>query len=65
MGAQEGQLPEFLAMINVKRYTPLPALIFTVSFTFTFICASVIMPHAGTMLALDCATSVWNVSNIK
>ena len=31
MGAQEEQLPEFLAMIHTKHFTPMPALLFTVS----------------------------------
>ena len=31
VGAQEKQLPQFLAMIHTKHYTPMPALLFTVS----------------------------------
>ena len=36
MGAQEEQLPEFLAMIHTKHYTPMPALLFTVSSFYSF-----------------------------
>jgi len=31
VGAREGQLPQVMAMINTKHYTPMPAMLFTVS----------------------------------
>jgi amino acid transporter len=34
VGAQEGHLPSFFSFIHIRKFTPVPSLIFTVSVTF-------------------------------
>ncbi|XP_015912619.1 large neutral amino acids transporter small subunit 2-like [Parasteatoda tepidariorum] len=40
MAAQEGQLPEILGMINVKRCTPVPAVLLTCLMSLMMLCTS-------------------------
>ncbi|XP_062846822.1 Y+L amino acid transporter 2-like [Trichomycterus rosablanca] len=38
VGSREGHLPNFLSMIHVKRYTPIPALLFNGGMSLLFLC---------------------------
>ena len=40
VGAREGHLPEFMAMIHRKRFTPMPAMLFTSSLTLVMLCSN-------------------------
>ncbi|KAI4901989.1 hypothetical protein NFI96_017206 [Prochilodus magdalenae] len=38
VGSREGHLPNFLSMIHIKRYTPIPALLFNGGMALLFLC---------------------------